>query len=68
LSTGDEFSASALFLVNMTNVVVILALLLLAYPLSFFGSDIPDRVVKADLLRFMLLGPCTGLLALVFII
>ncbi|MDX2074885.1 MAG: hypothetical protein SFZ02_00520 [bacterium] len=68
LSTGEEFSASALFLVNVTNVVVILALLLLAYPLSFFGSDIPDRVVKADLLRFMLLGPSTGLLALVFII
>jgi hypothetical protein len=68
LTTGDEFSASALLLVNITNIVVILALLLLAYPLSFFGSDIPDRVVKADLLRFMLLGPGTGLLALVFII
>jgi len=68
LTTGDEFSASALFLVNITNIVVILALLLLAYPISFFGSDIPDRVVKADLLRFMLLGPGTGLLALVFII
>jgi len=68
LSSGDEYTATALLLVNMTNVVVILSLLLLAYPLSFFGSDLPDRVVKADLLRFMLLGPCTGLLALVVII
>lgn len=68
LSTGDEFTSTALVFVNLTNIVVILALLLLAYPLSFFGSDLPDRVVKADLLRFMLLGPGTGLLALVFII
>lgn len=68
LSAGEEFTAGALFLVNLTNIVVILALLFLAYPLSFFGSDLPDRVVKADLLRFMLLGPATGLLALVAII
>ncbi|PJF29364.1 MAG: hypothetical protein CUN52_08755 [Phototrophicales bacterium] len=68
LPIGEEFTASALFLVNITNIVVILALLFLAYPLSFFGSDLPDRVVKADLLRFMLLGPATGLLALVAII
>lgn len=68
LDTGLEFSALALLLVNLANVLVILSLLLLAYPLSFFGSNIPDRVVKADLLRFMLLGPGTGLLALVFII
>lgn len=68
LPVGEEFTASALLLVNITNIVVILALLFLAYPLSFFGSDLPDRVVKADLLRFMLLGPATGLLALVAII
>ncbi len=68
LPVGEEFTAWALVLVNLTNIVVILALLFLAYPLSFFGSDLPDRVVKADLLRFMLLGPATGLLALVVII
>ncbi|MCL4256460.1 MAG: hypothetical protein KJ043_22075, partial [Anaerolineae bacterium] len=68
LPIGEEFTAGALVLVNLTNIVVILALLFLAYPLSFFGSDLPDRVVKADLLRFMLLGPATGLLALVVII
>jgi hypothetical protein len=43
-------------------------LLFLAYPLSFFGSRVPDRVVKTELLRFVLRGPATGLLALAVII
>ncbi len=68
LPAGEEFSVGALFIVNIANLLVVLALLFLSYPLSFFGSKIPDRVVKADLLRFMLLGPGTGLLALVVII
>ncbi|MCC6802455.1 MAG: hypothetical protein IT319_06200 [Anaerolineae bacterium] len=65
---GQEFSLIGLLLVNLTNVVVIFMLLFLAYPLSFFGSRIPDRVVKTELLRFVLRGPATGLLALVTII
>lgn len=68
LGTGQEFSLSALLLVNIANFFVILMLLFLAYPLSFFGSRIPDRVVKTELLRFLLRGPATGLLALVVII
>lgn len=67
LPAGQEFSIVALALVTMANIVVILMLLLLAYPLSFFGSRLPDRVVKADLLRFMMLGPGTGMLALAVI-
>lgn len=57
-----------MFLVNLTNVVVIFMLLFLAYPLSFFGTRTPDRVVKTELLRFVLRGPATGLLALVTIL
>jgi len=68
LDAGQEFTIGVLFLVNAANVIVILMLLLLSYPLSFFGSEIPDRVVKADLLRFMVLGPGTGLAALVVMI
>ncbi len=68
IGPGREFSVIGLLLVNLTNVLVIFMLLFLAYPLSFFGSRIPDRVVKVDLLRFMLRGPATGLLALVTII
>jgi N-terminal 7TM region of histidine kinase len=68
LGPGEEFSLSTLILVNASNVVVILMLLFLAYPLSFFGSRIPDRVVKTELLRFVLRGPATALLALAVII
>jgi hypothetical protein len=65
LGAGEEFSLIGLLLVNAANVIVIFMLLFLAYPLSFFGSRVPDRQVKADLLRFMLRGPATGLLALI---
>ncbi len=68
LGPGEEFSLTALVLVNISNIVVILMLLFLAYPLAFFGSRVPDRVVKGELLRFVLRGPATGLLALVVII
>ncbi|MBC8098677.1 MAG: hypothetical protein H7Y11_04495 [Armatimonadetes bacterium] len=68
LMPGSEFTVGALILVNISNIIVILMLAFLAYPLSFFGSSIPDRVVKADLLRFMLRGPATGLLILGVII
>jgi hypothetical protein len=68
LEPGQEFTVAALFVVNLANFVVILMLLFLAYPLSFFGSRVPDRVVKSELLRFMLRGPATGLLALVVIL
>lgn len=68
LGPGAEFSFSTLILVNASNVVVILMLLFLAYPLSFFGSRVPDRVVKTELLRFVMRGPATALLALVVII
>ena len=68
LGPGQEYTLLGLFLVNLTNIVVIFMLLFLAYPLSFFGSRIPDRVVKTELLRFVLRGPATGLLALVAIV
>ena len=68
LGPGQEYSLIGLVLVILTNIVVIFMLLFLAYPLSFFGSRIPDRVVKTELLRFVLRGPATGLLALVTII
>lgn len=68
LGPGQEYTLTGLMLVNLANLVVILMLLFLSYPLSFFGSRIPDRVVKIELLRFMLRGPATGVLALVTIL
>lgn len=68
LPPGTEFSIGALLLVNIANAIVVLMLLFLSYPLSFFGSQTPDRVVKSELLSFFLKGPATGLLALATIV
>lgn len=68
LNISETGSIGMLILVNMANVVLILMLLFLSYPISFFGSHQPDRVVKADLMHFMLRGPATALLALAAII
>lgn len=68
LEAGQEFTVFALLMVNIGNIIVILMLLLLAYPLSFFGSIHPDRIVKAELLHFMLVGPATAMMALAVII
>ena len=64
LQPGDEFSVFGLLLINTGNIVIILMLIFLSYPLYFFGSDIPDRLVKKQLLDFLLRGPATGLIAL----
>ncbi len=64
LGAGTEFSLAGLILVNLANLGVVFMLLFLAYPLSFFGSNVPDRIVKIELLRFILRGPMTALLAL----
>lgn len=53
-----------LTLVNTANALTIVMLLFLSYPLSFFGSRVPDRVVKTELLRFILRGPATAGLVL----
>ncbi len=67
---SNSSDSSLLFwvLVNVGNLGIILMLLFMAYPLSFFGSNIPDRVVKAELLRFFLRGPAAGSLVLLVIL
>lgn len=52
---------------NVANVAVLAMLLFMAYPLSFFGNYKPDRVVKAELLQFMLRGPLMGVIVVVLI-
>lgn len=67
LSPGDEFSVFGLLVINTANIIIILMLFFLSYPLYFFGSDIPDRLVKKQLLDFLLRGPATGLIALAIV-
>lgn len=64
LKPGDEFSLFGLLVINTANVIIFLMLFFLSYPLYFFGSDRPDRLVKKQLLDFLLRGPATGLIAL----
>ena len=67
LEPGDEFSLFGLLVINTANIIVILMLLFLSYPLYFFGSDIPSRLVKKQLLDFLFRGLATGLIALALI-
>lgn len=64
LPQSDDVSLIIQLFVNITNIIVIIMLIFLSYPLSFFGSDVPDRVVKVELLRFLLRGPGTAIVAL----
>ena len=68
LPASDDISLLIPLFVNITNIIVIIMLVFLSYPLSFFGSDVPDRVVKVELLRFLLRGPGTALVALGIIV
>ncbi len=64
LQPGDESTVVGLLVINIANIIIMLMLFFLSYPLYFFGSDIPDRLVKKQLLDFLLRGPATGLIAL----
>ena len=64
LNPGAESSLPGLVVINTANIIIILMLFYLSYPLYFFGSDKPDRLVKKQLLDFLLRGPATGLIAL----
>lgn len=68
LPVSDDISLVIQLFVNIANIIVIIMLIFLSYPLSFFGSDVPDRVVKIELLRFLLRGPGTALVALGIIV
>lgn len=59
LATMPEWLLWLVF--NVANLAVLAMLAFMAYPLSFFGQNRPDRVVRLELLQFMLRGPLTGL-------
>ncbi len=47
------------------NLAVAAMLALVAYSVAFFGTLMPDRVIKHRMVRFLLRGPVTAILALV---
>jgi len=64
----DEPEALLLIVLDLANLIIMLMLIFMAYPLSFFGSEKPDRVIKSQLLEFMLRGPFTGAAVLAVIL
>ncbi len=65
---SSDYTLWVLLLVNLGNIAIALMLAFMAYPLAFFGQDKPDRVIKAELLRFFLRGPLPGIVVLVVIL
>lgn len=61
-------TTSLLIMLNLANLLILVMLVFMAYPLSFFGSERPDRVIKAQLLEFILRGPVTGAAVLAMIL
>jgi hypothetical protein len=57
---GNERAAPLLIILNLANLIVMSMIVFMAYPLSFFGSEKPDRVIKSELLEFMVRGPLTA--------
>jgi hypothetical protein len=65
---STEHTALLWGLINLGNLGIVLMLAFMAYPLSFFGPRKPDRLIKAELLSFMLRGPVIGIAVLAVIL
>jgi hypothetical protein len=66
--TGQANEVMFWVLVNLSSLGLVLTMLFLSFPLAFFGSNIPDRAVKAELLQFFLRGPAAGVIVLLVIL
>jgi hypothetical protein len=69
LASIDVLLAPPLLLtfVLMGNVGVALMILVMAYPVTYFGVLMPDRVVKQRLAQFLLRGPLAATVVIVLI-
>jgi len=56
-----------LTLVLMGNVGVVLMVIVMAYPVAYFGVLMPDRVVKQRLAQFLLRGPLAATVVIVLL-
>lgn len=68
---GPNLAAQHPFLfwlgVSVSNMLVAVLLVLMAYSVAFFGVSWPDRVVKRRLFKWLLRGPGTASLVLSFV-
>lgn len=69
LSGGARFSPVVFYATLIVfDVVLIVMLTFMAYPLAFIGSPLPDRLIKAQMLQFFLRGPVVAIVVLAVII
>ncbi len=70
LISGQSLKTPVIFYVVLIIVDVVLAVTLsyMAYLLSFFGATLPERVIKAQMLKFFLRGPVIAISALAIIL
>jgi N-terminal 7TM region of histidine kinase len=66
LITGPPRFSTAVFYAVLIVFDTVLAVMLtfMAYPLAFFGSLQPDRLIKAQMLQFFLRGPLVAIVVL----
>lgn len=57
---ASEHSLSFWLLADLSNVIVSVLLVLMAYAVAFFGVPWPDRVVKRRLFKWLMRGPVTA--------
>ncbi len=69
VSGQTHFSAALFYAVLIVfNGILAIMLILMAYPLAFFGTLLPDRLVKAQMLQFLLRGPVVAIAVLALIV
>jgi len=61
-----EFPTLFWILVTISNLMVSVLVVIMAYAVAFFGVPWPDRVVKSRLFKWLMRGPVTASLALTF--
>ena len=65
---GESWSpAIVLLLASVANVAVAAMILVLAYSVAFQGVLLPERVVKQDFIRWLLVGPFVGVTIILFL-
>ncbi|MBN1313071.1 MAG: hypothetical protein JXB30_16790 [Anaerolineae bacterium] len=70
LVSGRAAFSTAIFyaILILFDVLLVVMLTFMAYPLAFFGTPLPDRLIKAQMLQYFLRGPVVAIAALGVII
>ena len=65
--TGEIAGTHPVWFVSIAmlgNILILMALVLLGYAITFFGVDWPDRIVKQRLIKWLLRGPVSAIIIL----